>query len=143
MVGSQKIRARDPIIFAALDNISAHHKNLSISFCACSKSFCATKCIFAHKCQLFGAQLTFLRSTTNIFAHNIYFCALIYKLWEYLPKRTAIDASLPDFRRNPNFLQFSFIVIGQHCLQNQCPSDIVWCNKGISSDRSLGVSDTR
>jgi hypothetical protein len=32
----------------------------------------------------------FMRSTTNIFAHNIYFCALVHKLWEYLPKRTAI-----------------------------------------------------
>jgi len=32
----------------------------------------------------------FLRSTTNIFAHNIYFCTLIHKLWEYLPNRTAI-----------------------------------------------------
>jgi hypothetical protein len=32
----------------------------------------------------------FLHSTTNIFAHNIYFCALVHKLWEYLPKQIAI-----------------------------------------------------
>ena len=100
--------------FCSTDNISAHHINLSISFHACSKSFCATKCIVAHKYQLFRTQSifartelnsvqvylwfcavnVFLHNTRNSCAHNTHFSAPTYELWEYLPKRTAIRAWL-------------------------------------------------
>jgi len=81
-----------------------------------------------HICQLFCTQLTFphtelisaqiykyfctmtlflrrttniclfLCSTTNIFVHNIYFCAPTRKLWEYLPNQTAIPLHLSTFQ---------------------------------------------
>ena len=48
------------IFFAALDNISVHLINPSISFHACSQSLCTIKCIFVHTCRLYCAKLTYL-----------------------------------------------------------------------------------
>ncbi|EDR07903.1 uncharacterized protein LACBIDRAFT_327684 [Laccaria bicolor S238N-H82] len=70
-----------------------------------------------HHGKIYTDPLTLLlRNTTNSFVHNVHFCMLTHEVWEYLPKRTAINVKVLHAKLSLDFVK---IWLGQLYFQAQ------------------------